>query len=109
LPPLRKPPFVLTLVRSLSVTVVCAPFASCKTNESPLRLTTTPVIFVFWPEAMVACVPAEVLPELLSCASADGASAKASAKVATKVRSVTEDFILVSLSSLSRISVSLRP
>src|SRR5438270_912541 len=48
-----------------------------------------------------ACVLVVAFEEL-SCASADGAKAKASAKVATKVRSVSEDFIYVSLSLRNR-------
>ena len=44
---------VLTLVRSLSVTVVSTPLASCTTNESGSRRVTTPLIFIFWPDATV--------------------------------------------------------
>src|SRR2546421_4318355 len=82
-------------------TVVCAPLASCRTNESEPRLTTTPVSFVFCPAATDARAPDGALEEL-SCAKMDGAMASASAKAAAKVRSVSDDFIFVSLSCLSR-------
>ena len=66
---------VRTLVRSLRVTVVSTPLASCTTKVSASRRVTTPFSFIFWPEAT-----ARELVFVDVCAKVAGASDSASAK-----------------------------
>jgi hypothetical protein len=100
-PPPKKPPFDLTLVRSVKRTVVLTPFASCttKVSASMSRLVTTPLTFIFWPlatlrELALLLLLGWLLP-LVSWAKAAEANAKMTVRAMVDTWTLFDLFTLI--------------
>ena len=79
---------VLTLVAFVSETVVSMPLASCTTKVSASRRVTTPLTFIFWPEATVRVLAPPV------CAKVAGARESTSAKVSAMNLTLFETLLI---------------